>query len=136
MTEPSRVAIVDDHELVGLAVGSLIQAHEALAYAGHAETVEAVLAFSPRPDLVVLDLNLRGGSQPSANVDRIRAYGAEVLVLSSDEYLYLIREVSRAGLRPRRTSSARSPPPAPAYPSSPRSGPRRSTPTPTCARRR
>jgi len=98
MTEPSRVAIVDDHELVGLAVGSLIQAHEALAYAGHAETVEAVLAFSPRPDLVVLDLNLRDGSQPSANVDRIRAYGAEVLVLTSGENPYLIREVSRAGV--------------------------------------
>lgn len=94
-TSAARVAIVDDHELVAIAVGGLIGEHHSLAYVGHATTVEGLLAANVAADLVVLDLHLRDDSQPSDNVERLRAWGAEVIVLTSGENPYLIREVSR-----------------------------------------
>lgn len=91
----ARVAIVDDHELVAVAVGGLIRSHPALDYVGHATTVSGLLALNLAADLVVLDLHLRDDSPPSVNVERLRASGAEVIVLTSGENPYLIREVSR-----------------------------------------
>ena len=96
--EPTRVAIVDDHELVSLAVGGLIDGHEALEFVGHAPTVEQLLADRRDAGLVVLDLSLRDGSRPSRNVERLRSRGSDVLVLTSGENPYLIREVSRSGV--------------------------------------
>ncbi|MBB3044260.1 LuxR C-terminal-related transcriptional regulator [Nocardioides soli] len=98
MPEPIQVAIVDDHELVSLAVGGLIHDHEALEFAGHAASVPQFIAAGIRARLVVLDLNLRDGSQPSENVERLRDRGTDVLVLTSGENPFLIREVSRSGV--------------------------------------
>ncbi len=44
---------------------------------------------------MILDLLLRDGSQPVDNVERLRATGAEVLVLTSGDNRFLIREVLR-----------------------------------------
>jgi DNA-binding NarL/FixJ family response regulator len=96
MTATVRVAVVDDHELVALAIGDLIGGHDALEFVGHAPSVRELHAAGSRPDLVVLDLNLRDGSTPSQNVDALRARGAEVVVLTSAENPYLVREVSRS----------------------------------------
>jgi DNA-binding NarL/FixJ family response regulator len=93
-----RVAIVDDHELVVLAISGLVERDPSLELVQHAESVGQLLADGLAAGLVVLDLNLRDGSTPSENVDRIRAAGAEVLVLTSGENPYLIREVSRCGV--------------------------------------
>ncbi|TAJ48519.1 MAG: response regulator transcription factor [Herbiconiux sp.] len=91
-----RVAIVDDHEVVSLAVGTLITAHCGLDFSGSATSVTELIAAGARADLVVLDLNLRDGSTPSGNVDRLRHWGAEVLAFTSGENPYLVREVSRS----------------------------------------
>lgn len=91
----ARVGIVDDHELVALAVGGLIEAHPALEYTGHAPTVRELMARGPRPELVVLDLHLRDETSPADNVERLRRWGAEVIVLTAGENPYLIREASR-----------------------------------------
>lgn len=96
MTATVRVAVVDDHELVALAMAELIGGHEALEFVGHAPSVRELHAAGARPDLVVLDLNLRDGSTPSQNVEALRARGAEVVVLTSAENPYLVREVSRS----------------------------------------
>ena len=98
MDQPFRVAIVDDHDLVGVAVGGLIESHASLRFVGHAETVDALLARRVAAQLVVLDLNLGDGSLPSRNVELLRASSAEVLVLTSGENPFLIREVSRSGV--------------------------------------
>jgi DNA-binding NarL/FixJ family response regulator len=98
MAEPARVAVVDDHELVAVAIGELIASHDDLEFAGHAASVDALRAAGPCPDLVVLDLNLRDGSRPSQNVERLTAWGAEVVVLTSAENPFLVREVSRSGV--------------------------------------
>jgi DNA-binding NarL/FixJ family response regulator len=98
VSDPVRVAIVDDHELVSLALGDLVRSHQGLEFVGHAASVPLFLAAVLRAELVVLDLNLRDDSQPSNNVERLRAYGAQVLVLTSGENPFLIREVSRSGV--------------------------------------
>lgn len=96
--EPSRVAIVDDHEVVGLAVKALIESSAELEFAGSAASVAELLAAGLNPDLTILDLNLRDHTEPSQNVERLQKSGSLVLVLTSGENPYLVREVSRAGV--------------------------------------
>ncbi|MGD8168060.1 response regulator transcription factor [Herbiconiux sp. P16] len=91
-----RVAIVDDHEVVSLAIGALIASRSDLEFAGSADTVPRLLRGIATVDLVVLDLNLRDGSRPSDNVHALRDWGAGVLALTSGENPFLIREVSRS----------------------------------------
>ncbi|SDZ43674.1 response regulator transcription factor [Herbiconiux ginsengi] len=91
-----RVAIVDDHEVVSLALSALIATRSDLEYAGSADTVPNLLRSTTTADLVVLDLNLRDGSRPSDNVHTLREWGAGVLALTSGENPFLIREVSRS----------------------------------------
>ncbi|MCS5720273.1 response regulator transcription factor [Herbiconiux sp. CPCC 205763] len=93
---PRRVAIVDDHEVVSLAIGALIASRPELEFAGAADTVPELLQRTALVDLVVLDLNLRDGSRPSHNVHALRSWGAGVLALTSGENPFLIREVSRS----------------------------------------
>src|SRR5690606_26736604 len=79
-------------------MGELIGSHPDLSFAGHAASVAELRTRGIRAELVVLDLNLRDGSRPSENVDALRARGSEVVVLTSAENPYLIREVSRSGV--------------------------------------
>lgn len=95
MSSTRGVAIVDDHALVGLAVGPLIDAEPGLRFLGCATGLADLEAQGLRPDLVVLDLLLRDGSTPVDNVRAIRALGAEVLVLTSGESRFLVREALR-----------------------------------------
>lgn len=94
----SRIAIVDDHELVSLALAERIREREGLTYVGQAETVPALLSSVEAAELVLLDLNLRDGSTPSENAEQLSAWGAEVLVLTAGENPYFMRDVSRAGV--------------------------------------
>lgn len=93
-----RVALVDDHEVMALAVAGLIEDTPGLAYVGHAPCVATLLERGLAAELVLLDLNLRDGSSPVDNVARLEQHGARVLVLTSGENPYLIREVSRSGV--------------------------------------
>jgi len=90
------VAIVDDHELIALALGDRIAAREGLEFVGHWETVDQLIHRGRPADLVVLDLSLRDGTRPTDNVARIHRWGAGVLVLTAGENPYLTREASRA----------------------------------------
>ena len=87
--------MVDDHALMAMAVRSLIDGATGFDFVGHAETVAELFQQVGPADLVLLDLRLRDGSAPAGNVERIRRWGAAVLVLTSGEDPYLIREVSR-----------------------------------------
>ncbi|MEV8240792.1 MULTISPECIES: response regulator transcription factor [Microbacterium] len=92
----ARVAIVDDHELVALAVRNLLADAEGLTFARHAGTVKALTSRALDADLVLLDLSLRDGSTPDENVASLRRWGAHVLVLTSGEDPFLVRAASRA----------------------------------------
>jgi DNA-binding NarL/FixJ family response regulator len=90
-----RIALVDDHDLVGLALRNLIDSSEHLAFARHEQTVPEMTHVARDADLVLLDLSLRDGSTPQENVEALRRWGAHVLVLTSAENPYLVREASR-----------------------------------------
>lgn len=94
--EPIRIIVVDDHDLVALALRSLIASAADLAWVRHSTTVRDLVRGPVDTDLVVLDLQLGDGSTPTENIAALRAWGAHVLVLTSGENSYLVREASRA----------------------------------------
>ncbi len=93
---PHQVTLVDDHQLVGLALMTALGASTDLKLAGAFPTVEALLRKHSSPELVLLDLRLADGSSPASNVRRIREAGGEVLVFTSAEDAYLVREALHA----------------------------------------
>ena len=95
MTQPARIAIVDDHELMALAVQGLVDEQEGCRFTRHSATVRGLVGVRRDSDVVLLDLSLRDGSTPADNVAALRAWGAQVLVLTSAENPYLVREASR-----------------------------------------
>lgn len=92
----TRVVLIDDHELVALAVQEAVARVEGVEFLGSAPTVADVLAAHPEFEVAILDLRLADGSSPVANVERLDAQGARVLVLTSAESPYLVRSVSKA----------------------------------------
>lgn len=92
---PARVAVVDDHELVALALQSVLADYPDLDFDRHELTVASLTVRPREADVVVLDLSLRDGSGPASNVAALREWGAQVLVLTSGEDPYLVREASR-----------------------------------------
>lgn len=99
MPDAVRIAIVDDHELVALAVQNLVAGTEGLRFVRHAATVRELVARACDVGLVLLDLSLRDGSDPAGNVEAIRRWGAHVLVLTSGEDPFLVRAASRQDVR-------------------------------------
>ncbi|MFG6446146.1 LuxR C-terminal-related transcriptional regulator [Microbacterium sp. P07] len=95
MGQGARVAIVDDHELVGLAIRSLVDRAPGLEFARHERSVPEMVRSALDANLVLLDLSLRDDSTPHENVSALRAWGAHVLVLTSGENPFLVREASR-----------------------------------------
>ncbi len=67
--------MVDDHELVGHAVRSIVDGVEWMTFVRHVATVEALLAHPCDADVVVLDLQLRDGTTPAQNVAAITRWG-------------------------------------------------------------
>ena len=92
----TRVVLIDDHELVALAVQEAVARTEGVVFLGSAPTVPDLLAMHPAFEVAILDLRLADGSSPVANVERLDALGARVLVLTSAESPYLVRSVSKA----------------------------------------
>jgi DNA-binding NarL/FixJ family response regulator len=92
---PTRVAIVDDHELVAMAVRAIIDEAPGLVFARHERAMDALIRRPRDADLVVLDLSLPDASDPEANVRAATAWGASVLILTAAENPYLVREASR-----------------------------------------
>lgn len=92
--DPNRVVLIDDHEIIALAVREAIAQVPALVFAGVAPTVDSALAEHPDAGLVVLDLRLADGSSPIGNVERLVAHGAAVIAYTSGESPYLLRLVA------------------------------------------
>ncbi|WP_454931390.1 response regulator transcription factor [Actinomyces israelii] len=89
------VVIIDDHQVMGLGV------RDALLDAGVAEEVLWLPGLSaaelPEGVVVVLDLRLGDGSSPRANVAALFEAGYPVIVYTSAENPYLVREAVEAG---------------------------------------
>jgi len=94
-----RVAVVDDHDAISVAVSALIENLLDLEFVGSANTVTELLQESVSPDLVVLDLRLNDGSSPVVNVARLHEAGTQVLAYTSAEHPFLLRMAARAGVQ-------------------------------------
>lgn len=102
MTEPSRAtirtAVIDDHAVVARGLTADLTPEETgIEVVAVARTVPEFLALGVPVDVVVLDLQLRDGSRPAANVAAVRATGARVLLFSAYEEGPLLLEGVRAG---------------------------------------
>lgn len=96
--EVVRVALIDDHEIVSLAIAQSLRDNQRLRYLGVAPTVDDLLTLDPEPELVVLDLRLADGSSPIRNVERLVEAGAKVVAFTSGENPYLVRLVARTAV--------------------------------------
>lgn len=92
--DSTRVALVDDHEVIALALREAVGHADGLEFAGVAATVDELLDRHPDVQLVVLDLRLADGSSPIGNVERLVDHGAAVIAYTSGENPYLLRLVA------------------------------------------
>lgn len=93
--ESLRVGLVDDHEIVAVAVRACIDDMPEAEFVASAGTVADLLADHHDLDLVILDLRLADGSSPVGNVERLRDGGMRVLAFTSGENPFLVRAVAR-----------------------------------------
>ncbi len=94
--ETVRIAIVDDHDLVSVAFEALLTGQEGLQCVRRATSVTELVRWPCDIDLVVLDLQLGDGTTPAENIAALTEWGSRVLVLTSGENPYLVRDASRA----------------------------------------
>jgi len=92
---PARVALVDDHAIVEVALRAALADFAEVVFVGVSETVPELLAEHPDADIVVLDLRLADGSSPISNVTALRERDMRVIAYTSGEDPYLVRLVAR-----------------------------------------
>ena len=80
--EAITVAIVDDHEAIRLGFqGACVT--RGFKFLAHASTVPELLGeLKEKPQVVILDLSLADGSEPSQNVKTLMEFGTDVLIYS------------------------------------------------------
>jgi DNA-binding NarL/FixJ family response regulator len=93
-----RIGVVEDHSIMIAGLRSLLVLERTVEITAAAASVDDLLARTTKLDLVVLDLRLPDGSSPTANVGRLRAAGINILVLTSGDEPFLVREAARAGV--------------------------------------
>lgn len=93
MSEPTRVFLMDDHEVVRAGVGALLESTGGITVAGEASTTAEALSRIPavRPDVAVLDVRLPDGSGIEVCREIRSSVGTPCLILTSysdDEALF------------------------------------------------
>jgi len=98
---PIPIAIVDDHQVISLGLEAYAEQCQDLEMIGWYPTVDALREAVDRSIqkelIVVLDLRLDDGSTVSGNVEKLREVCRGVVVYTSGEDRYLIRQASAAG---------------------------------------
>lgn len=97
-----RLMLVDDHPLVRDGLRARLEAVPGLSVVAEAGSAEAALelALRERPDIVVMDIGLRGTSGIEATARLLQACpGLRVLMLSMYDNPEYVREALRAGAR-------------------------------------
>lgn len=99
---PTRILLVDDHEVVRRGLRALLETHAGWEVCGEAADGRAAvqLAVSLEPHVVVMDLsmpNLNGFDAAHQIIERLPS--VKVLILSMHESEQLVREVLAAGVR-------------------------------------
>ncbi|WP_454979491.1 response regulator transcription factor [Corynebacterium propinquum] len=96
-----RLAIVEDHELTRQGLESMLNDNadfNVIASAASVPELFTALGRKRKVDLVVLDLRLSDESQPIDNVEKIEELTDNIVVLSSLESPYLLRQVLKTSV--------------------------------------
>ncbi|QOY95950.1 response regulator transcription factor [Massilia sp. UMI-21] len=108
MTEASespletRILLVDDHPLVRDGLRARLEAAPRLRVVGEAGSGQEAIAQAGacRPDLVLMDVNMKGGSGIEATASLLRHYpGIAVLILSMHDKPEYVTQAMAAGAR-------------------------------------
>ena len=101
---PIRLAVVDDHPAIALAIRAAVEAEtndggdiEFLASARTLEEARALLAGPARPDVVLCDMQLQDGFDGLDTIDLATAAGAKAIVLTSFDRASLMRAAFERG---------------------------------------
>lgn len=99
MPDNIRIAIVDDHPLVRDGLVQAIECVEGFVVVGLGETAEDAtrLVAEIRPDILILDLNIRGTGLQALRDLRLASSGTRVLVLTVSEDEADLMEALRQG---------------------------------------
>lgn len=89
--------MVDDHPAIMLGVGAILDSQPDLEVVAASASVVELLAQSEHFDVVLLDLRLADGSNPTQNLTALTRLGIPVLVYTSGDRPDLIREATKAG---------------------------------------
>lgn len=91
-----RLAIVEDHELTRQGLEAMLSSYSDFTVIASAPSVPqllSVLGKKKKVDLVLLDLRLSDDSRPVENVEKIEEFTPHIVVVSSLESPYLLRQV-------------------------------------------
>ena len=93
------IALIDDHELVRSGLATWLAAHADAVDVVHSTATVTELQNSPgwAADVVLLDLNLRDGSNIAENIAALVAGGSAVVVVSENEEPATVELALRAG---------------------------------------
>ncbi|CAN5422469.1 response regulator transcription factor [soil metagenome] len=91
----ARVALVDDHAIVEVALRAALADVPSVTFLGVSATIPELLTEHPDADIVILDLRLADGSSPISNVGALRDRDMRVIAYTSGEDPYLVRLVAR-----------------------------------------
>ncbi|GAB33994.1 response regulator transcription factor [Gordonia otitidis] len=101
MTDPhrrARIGVVDDHAQIVRGLRATFAEHDALELTAGADTVADLLAITTDLDLVLLDLRLDDGTSPLINIAALTDAGIPVLVYTSGDEMFLVRQAASAGV--------------------------------------
>lgn len=93
---PQLVLVVDDHEIVGLGVRAAFESRGEPAEVEWYRSVADIPAPTPA-GVAVLDLRLDDGSTPAANLRTLEARGLPVVIHTSADDPYLLRQAIASG---------------------------------------
>jgi two-component system response regulator NreC len=97
---PITIVVADDHTVMRSGLRMLLEAENDFEVVAEAGTIQSVLrdVRSHRPTVLVLDLNMPGGSSVDA-ISRLAAFapGTAVVVLTMEDDPVFMREAYRAG---------------------------------------
>ncbi|MDK8552373.1 response regulator transcription factor [Corynebacterium pseudodiphtheriticum] len=91
-----RLAIVEDHELTRQGLEAMLSSYSDFTVVASAPSVPQLLSAlgkKKKVDLVLLDLRLSDDSRPVENVEKIEELTPHIVVVSSLESPYLLRQV-------------------------------------------
>ena len=102
MSEDVKILLVDDHPLVRDGLRARLEASAHLRVVGEAGSSQEALEQAGRcqPDLVLMDVNMRGGSGIEATAQLTERYpGIAVLILSMHDKPEYVSQAMQAGAR-------------------------------------